>query len=63
MGEKKRYRQILETLQECDEYFAGRADADLPSGCRYPIPNTEMRLQMMVREAMENLAATREGEG
>ena len=36
-------------LDEIEEYFNERADADQPAGCSCPIPNEEMSLLVRLR--------------
>lgn len=42
---------LLEALAECEEYFDNRADADWDAEDGF-IPNKEMRLLSLVREAL-----------
>jgi len=44
--------ELLACLEECREYFDGRADADQPSGAVSPIANEEMVLLMKVEAAI-----------
>ena len=45
----------LEVLEECEEYFDNRADADYDIGAERYISNPEMKLLCMVREAIAEL--------
>ena len=46
--------KVIEALEEAEEYFDNRADADQPPGS-VPIPNKEMVLLCAVREALHSL--------
>jgi len=47
---------LLELLFECEEYFDNKADADCDETGF--VPNKEMRLLTMVREALRKAGAT-----
>ena len=40
-------------LDDIEEYFNERADADQPAGCDCPIPNEEMGLLVRLQRAMK----------
>jgi len=44
-------QQLIEALEECYDYFDGRADADCDE-LGY-IPNTEMRMSLLVQAALK----------
>jgi hypothetical protein len=46
---------LLEALQECEEYFDNRADADCDQDGF--IPNEEMKLLAVVRDALRKAGA------
>lgn len=54
---QSREELMRKALEECEEYFDGKADADQPVGCDHPIPNEEMRLLTTVREALSTITA------
>lgn len=45
----------IEVLQECREYFEQRADAEYFSDSPTPSGNEEMRLLVMVEQAVEQM--------
>ncbi|MGC4393749.1 hypothetical protein [Agrobacterium sp. M50-1] len=49
---KKRIAALIAVLVDCEDYFDGRADADCDQ--EGFIPNDEMRLLTIVREALHN---------
>ena len=48
---------LLEALQECEEYFDDRADAEYETGSAIPIANEEMRLLTLVRRVLKKAGA------
>jgi hypothetical protein len=50
-----RYEVLLEALQECEAYFDNRADADCDQDGY--IPNQEMKLLTLVRDALRKAGA------
>lgn len=53
--DKGRYAELIASLQECEEYFDNRADADHDETGF--VPNKEMRLLSIVRAALEKAGA------
>jgi hypothetical protein len=45
-------RSIIEALEECHEYFDGRADAEYTTDSASPTGNEEMRLLVQVNDAL-----------
>ncbi|MDX0009187.1 hypothetical protein GOB40_21145 [Sinorhizobium meliloti] len=43
---------VIEALQECEAYFDQRADAEYFTDSAAPVPNEEMKLLTLVREAL-----------
>lgn len=52
-----RYEALLEALQECEEYFDDRADAEYFPDSATPHPNKEMTLLTLVRDAIRKAGA------
>ncbi len=50
--------RVVQALQECEEYFARKADAEYFTDSPMPQPNEEMRLLSVVLEALANLNKT-----
>jgi len=46
-------KRLREALEECDDYFDNRADAEYFTDSPSPIGNEEMNMLMMVRAALE----------
>ncbi|WP_164822747.1 hypothetical protein [Sinorhizobium meliloti] len=44
--------KIIEALEACDEYFDQRADAEYFTDRAAPVPNEEMKLLTLVRDAL-----------
>lgn len=49
--------ELVGDLQEIEEYFDQRADADLPHGAINYIPNDEMRHLQTIRQAIDRITA------
>lgn len=48
---------LIDALRECEEYFDGRADAEFSPSSSRPRTNEEMRLLIVVREALRKAGA------
>lgn len=48
---------LLEALDACEDYFDSRADAEYFTDSAAPVPNEEMKLLTLVREALSKAGA------
>ena len=48
---------IIEALEECREYFEQRADAEYFTDSPSPVGNEEMRLLVLVEQAIRKVSA------
>ncbi|PDT47297.1 hypothetical protein CO661_14035 [Sinorhizobium fredii] len=48
---------VIEALEECEEYFDNRADAEYFTDDPSPVPNEEMRLLTVVLDALKKARA------
>lgn len=62
IGEKQ-FSVIREALEEAEEYFDQKADAEYFTDSPSPHPNAEMRLLVAVREALSLLPADKNRKG
>ena len=50
---EKEITRLREALKECEEYFDQRADAEYFTDSPTPIPNEEMKMLVLVRDALQ----------
>ena len=46
------HADLIDALRECEEYFDSRADAEYFTDSAAPVPNEEMKLLTLVRDAL-----------